>query len=144
MNKLCIIPVLLLCAPLLRSQASRTAAPPDGSRQDRIFLQDPGIATGKPTFFIPPRFINEMTLVFPFSVDDALSPGSPRFPFRTDPKLDLISPLRLQREKDGQLGMLRSILGSIQFAGAAFLAVRSLQKNDTKPPLPRQIRTNKP
>lgn len=142
MNRLCILPVLLLCTPLLRGQASLPAAPPDSSRKDRIFLQDPGISTGKPTFFIPPRFINEMSIVLPSSFDDALYPGSPRF--LTDPKLDLLSPLRLQRERDGQLGMLRSILGSIQFAGAAFIAVRSLQKHDAKPPLPRQVRTNKP
>jgi hypothetical protein len=140
MNKLRIFQVLLLCAPLLRGQASLPAAPPDSGRRDRIFLEDPGIATGKPTFFIPPRFINDLTIVLPSYVDDAGYPGASRF--SVDPKLDLLSPLRLQRERDS--GTLRSILGSIQFVGVAFLAVRSLQKNDAKPPLPRQIRTNKP
>jgi hypothetical protein len=89
---------------------------------------------------------NDLDISFPspFDNDGGFLAGASRFSFRSDPKLDLISPLRLQWERDAELKTLKTILGSMTFGGAAFLAVRSLQKPATKPPLPRQIRTNKP
>jgi hypothetical protein len=129
--------ILLFCAPLLFGQSSHPEA------ASRILLADPGIATGKPTFFIPSRFLIDPSFVFPNSVDNGgFLPG--RFLFGPADKVDLTSPLRLQWAREEKLGTLRSILGSMTFGGAAFLAVKSLQKNNGKPPLPRQIRTNKP
>jgi hypothetical protein len=129
--------LLLFCAPLLFGQSSHPEA------VSRILLADPGIATGKPTFFIPPRFLTDPSFAFPGSVDNG---GflSGRSLLGSADKVDLTSPLRLQWAREEKLGTLRSILGSMTFGGAAFLAVKSLQKKDSKPPLPRQIRTNKP
>lgn len=138
--------LLLLLAPVVRGQIPAAPAASDSGPRERIMLQDPGIALGRPTFFIPRRFAIDLNFSLP-SYGDGSDPrlvGASPFPFRPDPKHDLIAPLRLQWDRDAELRAVRKILGSVSFGVAGFLAVRSLRKSDSKPPLPPQIRTNKP
>lgn len=146
MKKACSLALFLLVAPFVRGQITPATATSSVGGKERIMLRDPGISMGRPTFFIPSRFLSEpeFSLATRFAYDGTPGAGTARFPFSPVPKLDLLSPLRLQWERDAELRTLKTILGSVSFGGAAYLAVRSLQKSNSKPPLPRQIKSTHP
>lgn len=146
MKKACSLALFLFLAPLVRGQLAPATAPSSVEGKERITLLDPGISLGKPSFFIPPRFMNEpeFSLATRFAEDGPPGMGTTRFSFSPVPKLDLLSPLRLQWARDAELKTLKSILGSVSFGGAAYLAIRSLQKSNSKPPLPRQVKSTHP
>jgi hypothetical protein len=146
MKKASSLALFLLLAPFVRGQITPATAPSSAGEKERIMLRDPGISMGRPTFFIPSRLMNEpeFSLATRFADDGTPVAETTRFSFSHVPKIDLLSPLRLQWARDAELKTLKTILGSVSFGGAAYLAVRSLQKSNSKPPLPRQIKSTHP
>jgi hypothetical protein len=130
MKTLRILLLVAACSPTLFGQQQPEISTPDTARKEGIVLLDPGIALGKPTLLLPPWLEPGATL------------GHPRFLFTSPrlgatplfigngfyPKIDLASPLRLQRKKDEELQLLYTVLGAVTLGGVAYLAYRHVSK----------------
>lgn len=100
------------------------------NRQNRIVIVDAGISLGKPILLLPPSLRSEAITKDPFLRFLKGNPGV-KLPFvggMIEQKPDLLSPLRLQLEREAQLRPLQTILGTVGFAGAAFIAYEHVRK----------------
>lgn len=96
----------------------------------RITIIDPGISYGRPTLLLPPSLQSDAGFRVPPFLFPGETPGAPP-PFLggvAELKADLTSPLRLQMESEARLRTLRTVLGTVQVGGVAYLAYRHIKK----------------
>lgn len=125
---------LAILFPLLAfGQQGGTSSMPDTVSASGVTIVDLGFSSGKPTVVLPPS-LEERPLPFSPSllfVQSAEDPP-PYLLGNFEPKIDLLASLRLQRQKEEELRTLRTILGSVQIGGVAYLAYRRLKKYGLK------------
>lgn len=96
----------------------------------RVVVIDPGVSLGRPLILLPPLLEGSLMLRVPAS----LQPGRPAslmdpwYVAPVVPKADLLSPLRLQQQRDEEMKTLRMILGTVQLGGVAYIAYRHVTK----------------
>ena len=96
-----------------------------------IRLIDPGISTGRPTFMLPPS-LDIIPEDMPGLIPHDLAGPFPLLPISTGQKIDLISPFRLQMARENESRTWRTILGSVQIGGVAYLVYRRIKKYGLK------------
>ncbi len=136
---------VLLCSVRAVPQSTVAGGDRDSTHGERIVLVEPGMAPGNLIFLIPPHLERQLLFESPtffFAGIPSLS-SAPVYerPFEVHP--DLLAPLRLQWEREAQLGTFRKILGSIQLGGVAYLAYRHFSKSGTMTIRPRAPKSNK-
>lgn len=112
------------------AQEASGAPPPDSARRDRIVLIDPGLALGRAVFS------------FPVPAQGTLSFGDPSMPlfpygYRSgasfvggylEPRVDLMSPLRLQWEREKSMNTFMMVLGTLQAGAVGYIAIKHIEK----------------
>lgn len=90
-------------------------------------ILDPGISSGKAEFLLPPSLtLPERDFPETFRTTNTVAPP---FLFSTsEAKIDLLAPLRLQWRKEDELQTLYTIVGTVEFGGALYVAYRHLKK----------------
>jgi hypothetical protein len=89
---------------------------------------------GKPTLLLPPSLRSDAGRRVPPFLFAGETPGIPP-PFlggMMEMKADLTSPFRLQMESEARLRTLRTVLGTVQVGGVAYLAYRYIKKYGLK------------
>lgn len=118
-------------------QEQSSALPADSAKSTGIIILDPGVSTGRPTLLLPPALqfseIAGDTSIFALWKKTAMRP--PLVSGLLEPKADLTAALRLQWAKDGELKSLRTVLGTVQLGGVAYLAYRALSAKGTPKPI---------
>lgn len=128
------IAVLLTLTVLCVSVASRSSAQnaqADSTVTPRIIFVEPGMAPGSTLILLPPQLEQPLPFSSPtfFFKDFISSSASLDFGRALEVRPDLLAPLRAQWEREAKLGAFRTILGSIQIGGVAYLAYRQLAKS---------------
>ena len=101
----------------------------DSAQSNRIILLDPGLSLGRAMFLFPTAPGSEL----PFRDLSLASPGwdwGPVGPFIggvIEPRADLMSPLRLQMEKE-KLSPFQTALGAIQVGAVGYMAYKHIKK----------------
>jgi hypothetical protein len=107
----------------------------DTLRTGHIIVVDPGLSTGKSTLLLPPALqwegTPDDTSLFSIWKQTAIKP--PLIGGMLEPKADLTATLRAQWARDSELQTLRSVLGTVQLGGVAYLAYRALTSPTPKP-----------
>lgn len=133
------IVLLLASATQLDAQERQ----PDTSMEQHIQLTGFGLDSGETLFAIPPHLLTARSFSSPTffleGVPIAPGPGSPQPGFAG--KQDLLAPLRIQWAREARTGTFRSIMGSIQLAGVAYLAARQLTGAGIMTARPRPVRS---
>jgi len=134
-----IITLTLVFLTQVRSQERQ----PDTSVAGHIRISEFGLDSGGAQFIIPHDLLRERpfssSMFFFEGVPTAANGGSSRLVL--DVKQDLLAPLRVQWAREAQTSTFRSIMGSIQFAGVAFLAARQLTGAGIMTAKPRPVRS---
>ena len=129
--KIPVVICLFLVVTLAASGQQRSGGDTTGAdRANRITIIDPGISYGKPTLLFPLSLQHDAMTGFPAFLFLEETPGV-RPPFLggvMEQKVDLISPLQLQMESANRLRTLRTVLGTVQIGGVAYLAYRHIKK----------------
>jgi hypothetical protein len=130
-----LLPLLLFAASFSQQQSVGTAA--DSAKTTGIIILDPGLSTGRSTLLLPPALqfeeISEDTSIFAIWKKTAVRP--PLLSGLVEPKADLTATLRVLWAKEGELKTLRTVLGTVQIGGVAYLAYRALTAKGTPKPL---------
>jgi hypothetical protein len=119
-----------VCALAASGQEEADIRPAVTDSARRVVIVDPGISLGQPILLLPPSVGRDSLFVLPsflFIGEDTTMPQ----PFLTtvlEKKVDLLSPLHLQMEKESRLRSLQTILGTVQIAGVVYLAYRHIKK----------------
>ncbi len=145
MKAYAVLLVLMVCVPIARGQQASGTPGPDSSHAGGIIFLGPDLSPGRPLFLFPsdleyPPVFGSPTFFFESLPGNSFTPVPGLF--ATD-KVDLVAPLRLQWEREAHMGTLRTILGSIQLGGVAYLAYRHLTKSSTmtvRPRLPKNLK----
>jgi hypothetical protein len=107
----------------------------DTTKTTGVVILDPGLSTGKALLLLPPALqceeSPEDTSIFAVWKKTALRP--PLLGGLLEPKADLTATLRAQWSKDSELKALRTVLGTVQIGGVAYLAYRALTAKTPKP-----------
>jgi len=122
--------VILAVAGLAAAHGQELHAVADSGETQRVIVIDPGITLGTPILLLPPSLDERGTFIVPPFITPAAFPGRP-MPFLTGPAatpIDLLAPLRLQRARENELKTLRTLLGTVQIGGVAYIAYRHLKK----------------
>lgn len=136
---------LVLVALGMAAQARSQQQDRDTAHVGRIQLLDVGLDSGGATFSIPPHLATPST----FSSPGFFLEGVPG---RTDGSLsgrgfevkqDLLAPLRAQWAREAETKTFRTIMGSIQFGGALFMAARQLSGAGIMTAKPRPVRSQR-
>ena len=118
---------------------------PDTVVSGRIQLTSPGMDSGGALFSIPPHLLQQQSFTSPTfffeGVPAVAGVGSVGTGFQM--KQDLLAPLRVQWAREAETSTLRSVLGSIQLGGVAFLAIRQLSGAGTMTAKPRPVRSQR-
>jgi|WetSurMetagenome_2_1015567.scaffolds.fasta_scaffold13070_5 hypothetical protein len=130
-----LLPLVLVAASFGQQQPA--VSPADTARTSGVIILDPGLSTGKSSLLLPPSLryqeFPEDTSIFAFWKKTAVRP--PLLAGMLEPKADLTATLRAQWSKDSQLQTLRTVLGTVQLGGAAYLAYRALTAKGTPKPI---------
>ena len=119
---------MALCSTASPAQEQETGAAADTTRVYGVVIVDPGIALGKPILLLPPSLQPEV-LFEPSLFTDRYSGNFPPFLGGVyEPKVDLISPYLLQRQRDNKLSTLYTVLGAVELGGVAYIAYRHIKK----------------
>ena len=125
--------VLSLTAAMLslHPQVSAQDGQRDSTSASRIVLVEPAMTPGSTMFLLPPNLEEPLPFSSPTFFFKGLFPSSisPDFGHALEVRPDLLAPLRVQWEREAQLGAFRTILGSIQIGGVAYLAYRQFAKS---------------
>jgi hypothetical protein len=117
----------------------------DSSQMEHIRLAAPGMDSGGALFLIPPHLQQHQMFSSPSFIFEGVSVQSgsdvPGRPFLAKP--DLLAPLRAQWAREAEMSTFRTILGSIQLGGVAFLAVRQFTKAGVMTAKPRPVRSSR-
>jgi hypothetical protein len=134
--------MIALCL-VLPAQVRAQERKPDTLAGQHIQLTEFGMDSGEALFVIPPHLLTTRSFSSPTffleGVPTVAGPGSPRPGFEM--KQDLLAPLRVQWAREAQTSTFRSIMGSIQFAGVAYLAARQLTGAGIMTAKPRPVRS---
>lgn len=145
MKTVCLLLSALLVVAGARSQTSVEKEPHAGNDTSRIILVEPGMSSGSALFLLPPHLEQPLLFDSPTYFFGALPPSTsvwdPGRPLEIRP--DLLAPLRLQWQREAQLGTFRAILGSIQIGGVAYLAYRHFAKSGPMTVRPRTSKTSR-
>lgn len=118
-------------------QQQSAVSPADTTRTTGVVILDPGLSTGKAIVLFPPALqfeeSAEETSIFALWKKTSVRP--PLLAGMLEPKADLTATLRAQWSKDNQLSTLRTVLGTVQIGGAAYLAYRALTAKETPKPI---------
>ena len=105
------------------------AVTPDTGHANRIVLIDPGLSLGRATFLFPTTLGDELPFHDLGVTSPQLGPGLVG-PFAAGflaPRADLMSPLRLQMEKE-KLSPFQTVLGAVQLGAVGYMAYRHIKK----------------
>ncbi len=143
MSRTCIMKLIgSLLLPLVivvgsSGQQQSALSPADTARTTGVVILDPGLSTGKAMVLLPPALqfeeSAEETSIFAFWKKTSIRP--PLLAGMLEPKADLTATLRAQWSKDNQLSTLRTVLGTVQIGGVAYLAYRALTAKETPKPI---------
>jgi hypothetical protein len=117
----------------------------DSSQMERIRLASPGMDSGSALFVIPPHLQQQLTFASPsFFFEGVQSPSGLPYPaFALQAKPDLLAPLRAQWAREAEMRTFRTILGSLQLGGVAFLVARQLTGAGIMTARPRPVRSSR-
>ena len=121
--------LFMTSALAVKGQVHPGAVLADTAQVNRIILLDPGLSLGRAMFLFPSALGSELPFRDPFLT----SPGrdwGPVGPFiggGIEPRADLMSPLRLQMEKE-RLSPFQTALGAIQVGAVGYMAYRHIKK----------------
>ena len=145
MKTVCLLLSALLVVAGARPQTSGEKVQHAGKDTSRIILVEPGMSPGSALFLLPPHLEQPLLFESPTTFFGQLSPSTsawdPGRPLEIRP--DLLAPLRLQWQREAELGTFRAILGSIQLGGAAYMAYRHFAKSGPMTVRPRTSKTNR-
>ena len=143
MSRTCIMKLIgSLLLPLVivvgsSGQQQSAVSPADTARTTGVVILDPGLSTGKAIVLLPPALqfeeSAEETSIFALWKKTSLRP--PLLAGMLEPKADLTATLRAQWSKDNQLSTLRTVLGTVQIGGVAYMAYRALTAKETPKPI---------
>ena len=125
---------LLLCLTgfslFLPSRLSSQEVQGDSTSAPRIMVVEPGMAPGSTMFLLPPHLEQPLRFSSPTFFFDGINSlsDSPDFGRPLEVRPDLLAPLRAQWAREARMGTFRTILGSIQIGGVAYLAYRHFAK----------------
>lgn len=130
--------LVVMCVSLARAQERQR----DTLSTEHIRLVDPGMVQGGATFIVPPQLEPGRTFSSPtfFFEGVPVAGGAGHSSLGFEMKQDLLAPLRAQWAREAQTSTFRTILGSIQVAGVAFLAARQLTGAGIMTARPRPVR----
>lgn len=137
----CLTVVLLSFSSLSSAQAVQD----DSVSASRIELVEPAMTPGSSMFLLPPHLEQPLRFSSPtFFFDGVRSVSdSPDFGRSLETRPDLLAPLRAQWTREAQMGTFRTILGSIQIGGVAYLAYRHFAKLGPLTARPRPTKTGR-
>jgi hypothetical protein len=117
----------------------------DTTRAMHIELLEPGLDSGGAVFSIPLHLTTRPTFTSPtFFLEGVPAAGESGIPGRGfEVKQDLLAPLRVQWAREAETRTFRTIMGSVQFAGVAFLAARQLAGAGIMTAKPRPARSRR-
>jgi hypothetical protein len=117
----------------------------DSSQLERIRLAAPGMDAGSALFVIPPHLQHQQSFASPlFFFEGVQSPSGLPYPaLSLQAKPDLLAPLRAQWAREANMGTFRTILGSLQLGGVAFLVARQLTGAGIMTARPRPVRSSR-
>lgn len=134
--------VMVLCVAAGRRAQHRER---DTTHTGRIQLLEPGLDSGGAVFSIPPHLtgspIVSPSLLFPEGMSGNPAWIGPGRGFEV--KQDLLAPLRAQWSREAETKTFRTIMGTIQLGGVAFLAVRQLTGAGIMTAKPRPVRSQR-
>ncbi len=127
------------------AQASAQSQDRDTTHTVRIQLLEPGLDPGGATFSIPPHLAAPPAFSSPgFFLDGVPGRTDGGIPGRGfEVKQDLLAPLRVQWAREAETQTFRTIMGSLQFGGALFMAARQLTGAGIMTAKPRPVRSQK-
>ncbi len=96
---------------------------PDTGSVNRVVLLDPGLSLGRAVFLFPSFPGSELS----FQGPSLTFPGGPFIGGFLEPRADLMSPLRLQMEKE-KMSPFQMALGTIQIGAVGYMAYRHIKK----------------
>ncbi len=145
MKTVCLLLSALLVVAGVRSQSSGEKEQHAANDTSRIIRVEPGMSPGSALFLLPPHLEQPLLCESPTSFFGQLSPSTsawdPGRPLEVRP--DLLAPLRLQWQRESELGTFRAILGSIQLGGVAYMAYRHFAKSGPMTAHPRTSKTRR-
>ena len=120
---------LLITTVATGQQGNDVSVPQDTTTVRNIVLLDPGLSLGRAVLLLPPTEERDTMFTAPsfLFLKGSVAP-EPFFGGGVGAKADLVSPLRLQMEKESRLRTLQTVLGSVQLAGVSYLAYKQLKR----------------
>jgi len=131
MSKIVTILVLTLANTLATYGQQRSdVRQADANPQNRIVIIDPGISLGRPTFLLPPSLEADSMFRLPsfLFIPENFTIPQPFLQGVFEERVDLLSPLRLQMEKESRLRPLQTVLGTVEIGAVGYLAYRHIRK----------------
>jgi len=137
MKPVSVLLLLLFLHAVSSGQQQSAGTTADSARTTGIIILDPGLSTGRSTLLLPPALqfegTPEDTSIFGLWKKTAVRP--PLLSGLLGPKADLTATLRVMWAKEGELKTLRTVLGTVQIGGVAYLAYRALTAKGTPKPI---------
>jgi hypothetical protein len=120
--------VVVLCSIVLRAQQAENGRPGDTFRIHGFTLSGPAFVPEGGMLRIPPLLLPDG--IFQLSPFPGLPPGvqSSFLSGPLVPRVDLISPFLLQRQRESRLSTLYMVLGAAGLGGAAYIGYRHVEK----------------
>jgi hypothetical protein len=117
----------------------------DSTAESHIILVEPAMTPGSTLFLLSPHLEQPLQFSSPtfFFKGSGSTTVSPDFGRRLEVRPDLLAPLRAQWAREAQMGTFRTILGSIQLGGVAYLAYRQFAKSGTMTVRPRTTKSSR-
>jgi hypothetical protein len=116
------------CVVTAQERAGVIAA--DTGSGNRIVLLDPGVSLGRAVFLLPPSLGPGLSFRDPSMMfsGDAIFTGGPLSGGVLEPRADLMSPLRLQMDREKNLSPFRMVLGAVETGAVGYMAYRHIKK----------------
>jgi hypothetical protein len=121
--------ILIASGGVASAQVRNHSAAADTASVNRIILIDPGLSFGRAAFLFPPSLGSELPFQNPFMTrpEGDFGATGPFIGLASGPRVDLMSPLRLQFEKE-KLSPFQNALGAVQLGAVGYLAYRHIKK----------------
>jgi len=135
--------VLLAAMDICGAGAQETQQ--DSAAVSRIVTVEPGMTPGSTQILLPPQLEQPLQFSSPTFFFKEFMPLSamPDFARPLEVRQDLLAPLRAQWAREAEMGTFRTILGSIQIGGVAYLAYRHFAKLGPMTVRPRPAKTTR-
>jgi hypothetical protein len=121
--------VLIASSGAASAQVRAGTAAADTAPVNRIILLDPGLSFGRASFLFPSPIGSELPFQNPYvtRAEGEFTAAGPFIGLVSEPRVDLMSPLRLQFEKE-KLSPFQTALGAVQLGAVGYLAYRHIKK----------------